>query len=99
MFCKIAEWITASLIFFSSSSLHCNNWDLFLCTRVVDGDTIVVDMDGKRKSGLSVLTLRERFILQKPVEYFGKEASAFTKQMVEGKQVRLRFDWQKGRQI
>jgi micrococcal nuclease len=31
---------------------------------------------------------------QKPVEYFGKEASAFTRRMVEGKEVRLEFDWQ-----
>jgi len=30
----------------------------------------------------------------KPVEYFGEEASRFTKGMVEGKKVRLEFDWQ-----
>ena len=29
---------------------------------------------------------------KKPVEYFGKEASAFTRRMVEGKRVRLEFD-------
>ena len=29
---------------------------------------------------------------QKPVEYFGKEASAFTKRMAEGKTVRLEDD-------
>ncbi len=29
---------------------------------------------------------------KKPVQYFGKEASAFTKHMVEGKRVRLEFD-------
>jgi len=29
---------------------------------------------------------------RKPVEYFGKEASAFTKKMAEGKQVYLAFD-------
>jgi micrococcal nuclease len=31
----------------------------------------------------------------KPVEYFGKEASGFTKHIVEGKIVRLEYDWQK----
>ncbi|MCG2772505.1 MAG: thermonuclease family protein [Desulfobacterales bacterium] len=31
---------------------------------------------------------------QKPVEYFGKEASEFTRRMVEGKEVCLKFDWQ-----
>jgi micrococcal nuclease len=30
----------------------------------------------------------------KPVEYFGEEAYRFTKRMVEGKKVRLEFDWQ-----
>jgi len=30
--------------------------------------------------------------LQGPVEYFGREATAFTKKMVEGKRVRLEFD-------
>lgn len=28
----------------------------------------------------------------KPIQYFGKEATAFTKRMVEGKRVRLEFD-------
>jgi micrococcal nuclease len=31
---------------------------------------------------------------KKPVEYYGKEASAFTKKMVEGKEVRLEYDVQ-----
>ncbi len=29
---------------------------------------------------------------QKPVEYFGREATAFTRKMVEGKRVKLEFD-------
>jgi len=29
---------------------------------------------------------------RKPVEYFGREASAFTQRIVEGRQVRLAFD-------
>jgi micrococcal nuclease len=32
---------------------------------------------------------------QKGVEYFGREASEFTRKMVEGKKVRLDFDWQR----
>jgi len=31
---------------------------------------------------------------RKPVEYYVKEATAFTKRMVEGKIVRLEYDWQ-----
>jgi micrococcal nuclease len=30
----------------------------------------------------------------KPVEYYGNEASALTKKMVEGKPVKLEYDWQ-----
>jgi micrococcal nuclease len=32
---------------------------------------------------------------EKPVEYFGEEASAFTKKMVEGKKVLLKYDFQR----
>ena len=32
---------------------------------------------------------------RKPVQYFGMEAYQFTKQMVEGKVVRLEYDWQR----
>ncbi len=70
--------------------------DLFLCTRVVDGDTIVVEVGGKgEKVRLIGVDTPETVHPSKPVEYFGKEASAFTRQMVEGKRVRLEYDWQK----
>ena len=32
---------------------------------------------------------------RRPVEFFGKEASAFTKRLVEGKRVRLEYDWER----
>jgi endonuclease YncB( thermonuclease family) len=32
---------------------------------------------------------------RKPVQYFGKEASAFTQRLVEGKRVRLEYDQQR----
>ncbi len=70
--------------------------DLFLCTRVVDGDTIVVDIGDKlEKVRLIGVDTPETVHPYNPVEYFGKEASAFTKQMVENKRVRLEYDWQK----
>lgn len=70
--------------------------DFYLCTRVIDGDTIVVEMDGKHeKVRLIGVDMPETVHPSKPVEYFGKEASEFTKNMVEGKQVRLEYDWQK----
>jgi micrococcal nuclease len=56
------------------------------CIRVVDGD---------EKVRLIGVDTPETVHPSKPVEYFGKEASAFTKRMVEGKNVRLEYDWQK----
>lgn len=70
--------------------------DFYLCTRVVDGDTIVVEIDGKQeKVRLIGVDTPEKVHPSKPVEYFGKEASNFTKSIVEGKRIRLEYDWQK----
>lgn len=69
---------------------------LFQCTRVVDGDTIVVSIDGKdQKVRLIGVDTPETVHPFKPVEHYGKEASAFTKNLVEGKPVRIEYDWQK----
>lgn len=65
----------------------------YICTRVVDGDTIV--LDGKEKVRLIGVDTPETVHPSKPVEYFGKEASAFTKRVVEGKRVRLEYDWER----
>jgi len=61
--------------------------------RVVDGDTIVLE-NGERVRLIGVDT-PESVHPNKPVEYFAKEASAFTKNMVEGKKVKLEYDWQR----
>jgi len=67
--------------------------ETYLCTRVVDGDTIVVEKIGKiRLIGVDTPETKHP---RKPVEYFGKEASNFTKRMVEGKRVRIEYDWQR----
>ncbi len=62
----------------------------YLCERVVDGDTIIIE-NNERVRLIGVDT-PETVHPNKPVEYFGKEASAFTKRMVEGKKVRLEYD-------
>jgi len=61
-----------------------------LVTRVVDGDTIIVG--ARERVRLIGVDTPETKHPQKPVEYFGREATAFTKKMVEGKRVRLEFD-------
>lgn len=69
------------------------NKSYFLCIRVIDGDTIV--LEGNEKVRLIGVDTPETVHPNKPVEHFGKEASEFTKRMVEGKQVRLEYDWQR----
>ncbi len=61
-----------------------------LVTRVVDGDTIIVG--ARERVRLIGVDTPETKHPQKPVEYFGKEATAFTRKMVEGKRVKLEFD-------
>lgn len=58
--------------------------------RVVDGDTIV--LDGNEKVRLIGVDTPETVDPRKPVQYFGKEASEFTRRMAEGKKVRLEYD-------
>ena len=73
-------------------STACSHAQSLICTRVVDGDTIV--LSNSEKVRLIGVDTPETVRPNTPVEYFGKEASAFTKQMVEGKQVKLEYDWQ-----
>jgi endonuclease YncB( thermonuclease family) len=58
--------------------------------RVVDGDTIIVG--ARERVRLIGVDTPETKRPNSPVEYYGKEATAFTKRMVEGKRVRLEFD-------
>ena len=62
-------------------------------SRVIDGDTFVLE-NGERVRLIGVDT-PETVHPSKPVGYFGKEASAFTKNIIEGKRVRLEYDVQK----
>jgi micrococcal nuclease len=62
----------------------------YVIERVVDGDTLVL-VGGERVRLIGVDT-PETVHPRRPVEPLGPEASQFTKQMVEGKAVRLEFD-------
>ncbi|MCX6757072.1 MAG: thermonuclease family protein [Candidatus Nomurabacteria bacterium] len=62
-------------------------------TRVVDGDTIVVDINGvEEKIRLIGINTPETVDTRKIVECFGKEASARMEELVNGKNVRLESD-------
>ncbi len=58
--------------------------------RVVDGDTLLLDRNERVR--LIGVDTPETVDPRRPVQRFGKEASAFTKQMAEGRRVRLEFD-------
>ena len=60
---------------------------------VVDGDTIDVDMDGKtQRIRLIGVNTPETVHPEKTVEYFGKEASEYTKKNLTGKTVEIETD-------
>ncbi len=61
-----------------------------LVERVVDGDTIVVRGVGRVR--LIGVDTPETVNTRQPVEFFGREASAFTKRLLEGRRVRLEYD-------
>ncbi len=70
-----------------------NAQDVVRVKRVVDGDTLL--LTNQERVRLIGVDTPETKHPQKPVHYFGKEASLFTRRMVEGKRVRLEYDWQK----
>lgn len=62
-------------------------------TKVSDGDTIHIMMDGRdEKVRLIGINTPETVDPRRPVECFGKEASARMKELVGGKIVRLEYD-------
>ncbi len=65
-----------------------------LVLRAVDGDTLNVALDGGTEASVRLLGVNtpETVDPRRPVECFGKEASAFTKAMTDGKRVRLEAD-------
>jgi micrococcal nuclease len=66
---------------------------LFLVDRVIDGDTVVVLMEGKEETvRLLGIDTPETVDPRKPMQCFGEEASAETRSLLNGRQVTLRND-------
>src|SRR5437870_6765435 len=76
--------------FFNPADQAITQGDFDVVDRVVDGDTLLLQ-SGERVRLIGVDTPETKHP-SKPVQYFGKEATAFTRRMVEGKRVRLEFD-------
>lgn len=71
------------------------NFEAAKVDRVIDGDTIQVTLEGgqeKERVRLIGVDTPETKHPQKPVEYFGQEASAFTTSLIEGEKVYLEKD-------
>lgn len=65
----------------------------YLVTKIVDGDTIDVNIDGKiTRLRLIGMNTPETVDPRKPVECFGKEASAKAKELLLNKKVKLEAD-------
>ena len=62
-------------------------------TRIIDGDTVEIQYAGKLTSVVLIgVDTPETVHPQKPIEAFGREASAFTHNLLLGESVYLRFD-------
>ena len=75
----------------STSAAQTPRGQTYLVTRVVDGDTIVLERIGKVR--LIGVDTPETVDPRRPVQRFGRAASDFTKRTVEGKRVRVEYDW------
>ena len=94
-------WLIAILLFALPSLCHAqtthhatapSNWTGEV-VRVVDGDTIVVRLDGVKETIRIIgIDTPETVDPRKPVQAFGREASAYTKKTLLGKSVRLEPD-------
>jgi len=76
-----------------SNSISDTNHTYYTVTRIVDGDTILLD-NGTKVRYIGIDTPETKHP-KKPVQYFGKEASEANKKLVDGKKVRLEYDVQK----
>jgi endonuclease YncB( thermonuclease family) len=72
------------------SLVFAGNW--VVVSRVIDGDTF--ETESGEKVRLIGIDTPETKHPTKPVEAYGKEAYEFTKNELEGKRVRLEYDWQ-----
>lgn len=76
-------------------SLKPTDYDKAKVSKNVDGDTIRIMLDGKEEIIRMIgVDTPETVHPSKPVEYFGKEASNFTKKMLPvGSEVYVTYDW------
>lgn len=64
--------------------------DTYLVTRVVDGDTLILERLGRVR--LIGIDSPESVDPRRPVQRFGKQASTFTRRLVDRQRVRVEYD-------
>lgn len=70
---------------------------LYSVVKVVDGDTIHIDINGKKETvRLIGMNTPETVDPRRPVECFGEEASARAKELLDGQQVRIETEVSQG---
>jgi micrococcal nuclease len=80
----------------ATSSLHTSSV-YYKVVKVVDGDTVTLEMQGvNEKVRLLGINTPETVDPRRPVQCFGKEASARAKELMSGKIVRLEYDDSQG---
>jgi len=93
----LSFFLALILAFFVVSPIHAQNQQTFKVLKVVDGDTIVVDVRGKKETvRLLGIDTPETVDPRKPVQCFGKAASDKMKSFVTGKSVILVDDSTQG---
>lgn len=85
----LSKWFVTTLLLATFTAAN----PVVQVARVIDGDTLLLS-NGERVRLIGVDT-PELYHPLKPVQYFAREASEFTRQMAEGKTVRLEYDWQR----
>ena len=91
----LAYFIGGEGIFLNDAGNEAGNQDFVagVVVRAVDGDTAVVRVDGQeRRVRLLGVDTPETVHPNKPVQFYGKVASNFTKESLNGKRVWLEYD-------
>ena len=91
----LAYFLGGEGIFLNDAGNDAGNQDFVagIIVRAVDGDTAVVRVDGQeRRVRLLGVDTPETVHPNKPVQFYGKEASNFTKESLNGKRVWLEYD-------
>lgn len=88
---EIYPWILRKL---PTTSVEDFSGDIaYKVVRVIDGDTVNIQYNGRATNvRLIGVDTPETVHPNKPVEAYGKEASDFTKNLLQGESVYLRFD-------